>query len=238
MLESGLYRGSVFHRRVSPRLHQFKLPIFLLYLDLDEIPEFEELSRWLPVAFRRDNYFGDPSTPLAEAVRDRVNEALGERPRGPVRLLTHASYWGYCFNPVSFYYCFENNGSVHSVVVDVNNTPWDERFSYVIPFDSGKASLPKEFHVSPFMPMDLHYNWSYSRPGPQLNFSMASLRDGEQIFEVHLALERRDLNRRQLCAALLRFPWMTARVTAGIYWQALRLWSKGISFHPHPERAR
>ena len=234
--QSALYRGSVFHRRVSPRQHEFRVPISMLYLDLAELPQVEALFRGTPVSFQRKHYLGDPALPLDEAVRIEVERVLGERPRGPIRLLTHPTYWGYCFNPVSFYYCFDEiDGGVEHVLAEVTNTPWDERFSYAVPFGSGKASLAKAFHVSPFMPMDLDYEWTFSRPGPQLQFAMAVQRRGEQFFEAQLSLERRPLTRGQLLRAMLRFPWMTARVSVGIYWQALRLWSKGVPFHPHPE---
>ena len=234
-LASQLYRGSVFHRRVSPRHHEFRVPLTLLYVDLDELSEVQRLLRGLPVSLDRKNYLGDPEIPLHEAVRQEVEAATGSRPEGPIRMLTHPTYWGYCFNPVSFYYCYDEAGQgVETVLAEVTNTPWDERFRYVVPFGSGKASLAKEFHVSPFMPMNLDYEWAYSKPGPQLNFSMAVLDRGAQFFEAQLTLERRELNRSELLRTLLRFPWMTARVSIGIYWQALRLWAKGVPFHRHP----
>ena len=242
---SCLYTGAVLHRRVTPREHSFRQPLFFFYLDLAELPRLLESNWWLsearfaPIAFRRSDYLGDPQTPLDQAVRKRVTEVLGEQPQGPIRLLTHLRYWGYCFNPVSFYYCFDRyDEAVECIVADVTNTPWGESHSYVVPFGSGKAALEKSFHVSPFMPMDLAYDWTFSEPGNKLMFSMAAVRRGEQVFDAQLLLERRALSVGPLLAAMARHPWMTAQVSLGIYWQALRLRAKRTPFYSHPKGER
>jgi DUF1365 family protein len=97
-----------------------------------------------------------------------------------------------------------------------------------------RFALDKTFHVSPFMPMDVDYDWRFTPPGERLTVHMNSRVGGEQVFDATLALRRAPLTGRALAASLARFPIMTARVAAGIYWQALRLWWKGTPFHPHP----
>ena len=162
MSESCLYVGSVRHRRHTPRAHAFRYPLFLAYLDLAELDTVFR-GRWLWSArrfalawFRRRDHLGSPAMPLDQAVRDLVERHSGRRPQGPIRLLTHLRYFGYCFNPVSFYYCFDAQGEqVETVVAEVNNTPWGERHCYVL---DGEPRLryrtSKAMHVSPFMPMD------------------------------------------------------------------------------------
>jgi DUF1365 family protein len=219
--------------------------MFMLYLDLDELPGLFD-GRWLwsarrmaPAWFRRADYLGDPEQPLAEAVRDLVAARTGERPVGPVRLLTHLRYWGYLQNPVSFYYCFDRAGvAVEAIVAEITNTPWKERHAYVLRTDpqarAHRARFGKSFHVSPFMPMEQDYEWFLSTPGPRLHVHMKNLSAGESVFDATLTLRRAAMTGPALAGCLLRYPWMTASVVAGIYGQALRLWLRGAPFHPHP----
>jgi DUF1365 family protein len=241
-----VYHGLVRHRRHAPVPHAFRYRLFMLYLDLAELPRVLD-GRWLWSArrpalawFRRADYLGDPRIPLDTAVRDLVTERIGRRPAGPIRLLTHLRYFGYVQNPVSFYYCFDSPGRrVETIVAEITNTPWGERHAYVLPAPEGDArvlrfALDKTFHVSPFMPMDVDYDWRFTPPGERLTVHMNSRVGGEQVFDATLALRRAPLTGRALAASLLKFPWMTAQVAAGIYWQALRLWWKRAPFHPHP----
>src|ERR1019366_6516495 len=151
-VRSCLYEGSVRHRRRAQVDDEFHYPLFMAYLDLDELPELFD-GRWLWSArrpavarFRRSDYLGDPEIPLSEAVRALVRERAGVALDGPIRLLTCLRYFGHCFNPVSFYYCFEPSGEhVRAVVAEVTNTPWGERHSYVMPVgvtaDRGSVAL-------------------------------------------------------------------------------------------------
>jgi uncharacterized protein len=249
-VESCLYTGRVLHRRSGAIRHAFAAPLFMLYLDLGELDRVFR-GRWLwstgrpaPAWFRRADHLGDPAQPLERAVRELVEQRSGRRPRGPIRLLTHLRYFGYVFNPVSFYYCFGEDGRrLEAIVAEVSNTPWNERHCYVLPVEPAAAGeglqfrTPKEFHVSPFVEMDLEHRWSFEVPGSRLSARIENLeRSGARIFEAALELERRELGGKALAGALLRHPWMTLEAVARIYWQALRLWRKGARFHPHPRR--
>jgi DUF1365 family protein len=248
-VNSAVYEGTVRHRRFAPIEHEFRHRMFMLYLDLDELPGVFD-GRWLwsarrvaPAWFRRADYLGDPSVPLATAVGDLVAARTGQRPSGPIRLLTHLRYWGYVQNPVSFYYCFDASGTaVETIVAEVTNTPWGERHAYEVRASlrgrSHRARLEKAFHVSPFMPMDQSYDWHFDTPGDRLHVHMASDRDGARVFDAVLALRRAPITGPALARCLARHPWMTASVVAGIYGQALRLWLRGAPFHAHPHARR
>jgi DUF1365 family protein len=248
-MNSCVYRGTLRHRRFVPVSHEFRYGLFLLYLDLDELPRIFD-GRWLwsarrpaPAWFRRADHLGDPAEPLDAAVRNLIAARTGRRSTGPIRLLTHLRYFGYVQNPVSFYYCFDSSATaVETIVAEVTNTPWGERYAYVLPVAPDgpphRFRLDKEFHVSPFLPMDHRYDWRFSTPGRRLTVHMENLADGQRVFAATLSLRRQTLTGRVLAASLARYPWMTATVVAGIYWQALRLWWKGAPFYPHSTSRR
>jgi DUF1365 family protein len=136
---SAVYEGWVRHRRFEPVDHEFRYPLFLMYLDLEELPGVLDryplfsARRAAPARFRREDFMGDPRQPLADCAREAVEAATGSRPAGPVRLLAGLRYFGHSFNPVSFYFCFGSDGErVDAVVADVQNIPWGERHPYVL----------------------------------------------------------------------------------------------------------
>jgi len=246
-MQSALYHGWVSHRRRGPAGHSFRYRTFMVWLDLAELAEAFR-GRWLwstsrpaLARFRREDYLGPHDRPLDVAVRDLVAARTGARPAGAVRVLTHLRYFGYCFNPVTFYYCYDTEDRLETVVAEVTNTPWQERFQYVLPIAAARGTgemlewrFPKQFHVSPFMPMDMDYEWRCDRPRQSLAVQIRNHRDGQEVFAATLALRRSPLTARTLAAALAGFPFLTALVVARIHWQALRLWLKGNRFHPHP----
>ncbi len=247
-MHSGLYVGWVRHRRLRPVLHQFRYPVFMVYLDLAELPALFR-GRWFWSTrhptwawFRRGDYLGEPSQPLEVSVRALVAARTGHTPAGPIRVLTHLRYLGVLFSPLSLYYCFDASGQhVEAVVAEVSNTPWGERHCYVLMTsarDRDRATQRhahrKEFHVSPFMPMDVVYRWRLSTPGQRLLVHIENHREAAKLFDATLLLSRRPLSRAELRRALLLFPAMTVKVLAAIYWEALRLWLKGCRFIPHP----
>jgi hypothetical protein len=187
---SAVYEGWIRHRRFEPVEHEFRHRLFLMYLDLDELPGLLDpyplwsARRRAPARFRRADFLGDPSRPLAECARDAVEAATAERPAGPVRLLTGLRYFGHSFNPVSLYYCFELSGRagdasdprrerVAAVVTEVRNIPWGERHPYVLARGERTGTvirdeIEKTFHVSPLMGMDQTYSFSATEPGERL----------------------------------------------------------------------
>jgi len=242
MTASAIYEGVVTHRRREPREHAFGYRVVMMYLDLGELPElFDAHPLWSarrPALgwFRRSDYLGDPSVPLDQAVRDLVAERTGGAPDGPVRILTNVRCFGHCFNPVSFYYCFDRAGErVQAIVAEVTNTPWGERHAYVSRELTSRHA--KELHVSPFLELDYEYELRLSQPGERLEVSIGADRGGRRAFDAALALERRPLTGRALTAMLLGGAPASMKVSAAIYTQALRLRLKGIPVQPHPKEA-
>ena len=245
---SGIYRGTVTHTRQTPTPHSFRYRLYMLYLDLDELPDvfrgrwFWSLEKLNLYSFRRADYLGDSKQPLKDAVLDAVADRLGTRPDGAVRMLTQVRSFGFIFNPVTFYYCFDKHDTVATIVAEITNTPWGERHRYVLPAAPAASealnfSFRKEFHISPFTDMHVDYDWQFTPPGDGIGVGMSSARDGEQFFHVHMQLAREEATGRAFRGAAWRHPSMTIKVIAGIYWQALRLWMKRTPFFTHPRLA-
>lgn len=251
MLFSGIYEGTIRHRRFHPVDNRFQYRIFFMYLDLAELDRVFDLHPLWSLespnlaVFRRRDHLGDPRLPMDHAIRAMVAAATGETPDGPIRMLTHLRYFGYCFNPVSFFYCWRR-GAEHPewIVAEVRNTPWLETHGYVFgsldnrhPLPEWRTfAFPKAFHVSPFMEMDLDYEWRFRVPGPRLSVHMINRKGGRRIFDATLSLQRRELTRAAMTDVLVRYPLMTAQVTARIYRQAFRLWRKNAPFFVHPRK--
>ncbi len=249
-MNSCIYAGRVRHRRYHPVPHSFCYRLFMLYLDLEELPLLFK-DRWLwsvdrpnVVSFRRTDHIGNPAISLDQSIRGLVEAETGRRPSGPIRLLTHPRYFGYVFNPASFYFCYDApDHHVDSIVAEITNTPWGERHCYVLGPQGNPGQekrkryrLDKVFHISPFIDMNVVYDWRFTEPASQLAIHMENLKAGQPFFDATMVLRRREVSGAALARVLVEYPLMTVTVIGAIYWQALRLWAKGVPFHPHPEK--
>ena len=244
-MNSALYEGWVSHRRHLPRGHAFRYRMGMLYLDLAEqdavlgLSPLAGRSRWAPFTFRETDFlpqFTGQGMRLLDAVHQRVCEALGPLALGRVCLLTQPRSWGLAFNPASFFYCFDRQDRLVAILCEVSNTPWRERYHYVLPVNQAGESrhrVAKGFHVSPFLPRELEYRMRYSQPDARLHIQIEDWQGGDKLFEAGLGLHRVALDRASLHRHLLLFPWMTGKTLLAIYWQALRLLLKRIPIHPH-----
>ena len=250
-LESCIFEGTVRHRRLGDRPRAFRYGLYMMYLDLSELDEvfgarwFWSTRRPALAYMRRADYLGDPGLPLDAAVRQEVQQQSGLELTGPIRVLTHLRYFGYCTNPVTFYYCFEPDGrTLAAVVSQITNTPWGERRTHVLTERSnvGKGRVKryrfaKDFHVSPFLDMDYEYDWRFTTPERRLTVHMENVRDGRVEMDATLMLERREISAASLARCLAAYPLMTAQVIGRIYFQALKLKLTGYRFFDHPDPA-
>lgn len=244
-MHSAIYRGHVRHRRHQPAQHEFRYPVFMMYLDLDEIDAVFSLTslwsqrRFRPVRFDRRDYFGNPDQSLKQSVIDCIHEQTGARFNGSVRLLANVRMFGHTMNPICCFYCFDGEEKLRFIVADVHNTPWGERRQYALVCDPQQSTqriqFDKQMHVSPFNPMDMHYDFRASNPLDKLALHINVVRDDECHVDTTLALRREPISVQSLRRVLLRFPVMSTRVLAAIYWQALKLYVKKVPFFSHPD---
>lgn len=243
-MKSCIYKGQVSHQRYAPRAHAFTYSLFMMYVDLDELPTlFNKHLLWAInkpnlASFYRDDHHGKDSN-LADSIRSLVQEKTGDMPEGPIRLLTHFRYYGYVFNPLSMYFCYDKSGAyITHIVAEVMNTPWKEQHCYVLSNQQRdkiiSARHKKEFHVSPFMNMDMDYHWIIHTPNDYMNIHIENWSNDEKVFDASIILHQVEINSVSLRNVLFNFPLMTLKITAMIHFEALRIWIKGIQYVSHP----
>lgn len=226
----------------------------MVLLDIDRIPElmqrspFTSYNRWNWAAFHEADHVGDPRVPLRQRLARDAATHGHTLPDGGIFLLTHLRYAGYGFNPVSFYYCYDSRGTLRLVLAEVNNTfggrhnywlePSPTRSSDALQPATYRASAEKAFYVSPFMAADMAYAFAFTEPGEHLalHMSLERLSPGEtpHTFDASLQMDFTPWSAGSILRALIRYPLMTAQVIAGIHWEALKLWLKGMPIVPRP----
>ncbi|MEQ1884765.1 MAG: DUF1365 domain-containing protein [Bryobacteraceae bacterium] len=254
--ESAIYTGMLRHRRFMPRAHEFRYKLFMAFLDIDRIPELMDATPWTNyngfhwASFHERDHFGDPSESLRERVTNDARKQGIALPDGPIFLLTHLRYLGYCFNPISFFYCYTRAGELDTILAEVNSTFGESRNYWLSPRNQ-EASVnalryrcAKTMHVSPFMDMNLDYEFVLTEPDEKLMAHMNTAEKGPSaetarpVLDATLTLDREPWNAYNVGRALARHPWMTAKVIAAIHWEALRLYFKQVPVFTHPDRVR
>ncbi len=247
-MHSCVYHGSVRHRRFQPLVRQFSYRLTYLYLDLSELDELRQRlplfsdRRFAWASMYRPDHLGAEIDSLDDAVRQFVRRTTDTPATGPIRLLTLWRCLGAYFSPINLYFCFaeDRSNQVESIVAEVNNTPWGEQHCYVL-WSGNRIGLrhlafqhPKEFHVSPFMDLDLLYRWQILPPSHRLAVHLGTWREDERLFDATLSLRRRELNSRNWLATTARQPIVPMRILAAIYYEAFQLWIRKCPFFPHP----
>jgi len=244
-MQPALYVGTVRHSRQIPKRHDFQYSFFMWFLNLDELDRLPALGRWFSTSkaalsrYNRPDYHGDPQIPLADAIRDRMQELTGQAVAGQVCGLMNMRTLGLYFSPVNFYYGYDKQQQLTHFLAEVSNTPWNERHQYCHLVKENKLNPEneKEFHVSPFNPSSQHYQWKLIAPGKDVLVQIEVDDARGHIFTARLELQRRPLSLKNIRKELLKKPIMTIYIVAGIYWQALKLFSKGVPYVPYNKEA-
>lgn len=241
--QSAIYEGTVVHQRMRPKRHRLRYTVFSLLLDLDEIPELARRSwlfgsnRWAALAFYDRDHGSTTDGPLRPWVEAQLRDAGLESDGGPIRLLCYPRVFGYVFNPVSVYFCYRRNGKLTAILYEVCNT-FRERHTYVIPVDDHartviRQSCAKSLYVSPFVQMETDYHFRIVPPGDGINIVIRQEDAEGLLLAASFRGKRVPLTDRSLARCLIRFPFLTLKVMAGIHWEALKLWRKGLPVFSH-----
>ena len=250
MTASALYRGVVMHHRWRPKPHRLRYRVFWLLLDLAEIDDLDQRLRLFSrgrgnlLSFH-DRDHGDGSgaglRPQVEAWLRRAQVDIGA---GPIRLLTMPRILGYVFNPISLYYCHKIDGRLAAVVYEVTST-FGVRHAYVIPVPEAdqaagliRQRAAKALHVSPFLGMEMDYDFHGQAPGERLDLTIIGVDGTGPLIRAVMSAERRPLCDRDLAAAVVALPLLTLKVIVAIHWEALKLWLKGVRLTPQPPPAQ
>lgn len=249
---SCLYEGTIRHRRLAVRPHDFSYRVFMVLVDIDRAVEFTRRS-WL-WSFNRPNlaslqerdFLAHYPGTLREKVAAAITEADLAIPKGKIFLLANWRYFGYIINPISCFYCLDESGEMETLVVEVTNTPWKERRVYVLPCKKGVAlqqlAFDKTMHVSPFFGMNHTYHLRCNLPRERHNIHLENHEHGDdwqekKVFDATLVLHRIPATGSIQTKTLLRFPLMTARIFWAIYWQALKIFLKKVPVFTHPDKS-
>lgn len=266
-----VFEGIVTHERFKPKSHRLSYKLFYLLIDLDQTEELNNLSpfwstkRFNLVQFRPKDYMNlgkqsSTNLSLKSSATDVIFKQTKEKFNGKIFLLSNLRYWGYCFNPVSYYFCFDENGSLQYIIDEVTNTPWKERHHYVHKISETSSqnntkqsrklifNFEKSFHVSPFMPMNMSYKTDYSLSNEKILIHMDLFEKTEKetsnntannltrVFFATLNLRSKPLTKTTASLLPFKFPFQCSKIIISIYWQALKLWIKRVPFFSHPSR--
>jgi uncharacterized protein len=244
-MESALYVGTISHQRSVPQKHRFSYPFFMWFLNLDRLNQLPPLGRWFSTSrfalsrFHRPDYYGDKTISLADAIRERMEKLTGYQVEGEVCGLMNMRTLGLYFSPVNFYYGYDQEGGLSHFLAEVSNIPWNKRHQYAHYLGSGQRAPEnsKEFHVSPFNPMRQHYRWQIQPPADQALVQIDVDDNRGHIFTARLELNRKPLDLQTVRKEIIKKPAMTLSIIAGIYWQALKLYIKGVPYVPYNKEA-
>jgi DUF1365 family protein len=248
-LVSALYHGAVVHRRTRPKRHKLRYSVFNILFDLDELPALSRQLRFL--SHNRFNLFsfydhdhGDSGAtlPLREQVEAILNRFGMDISGGPIRLLCMPRVLGYVFNPISVYFCHRPSGELAAILYEVSNT-FGERHNYLIPTSGNTETVvaqaaDKRFHVSPFLPLNLRYRFRIAPPAANACVSVHVHDEHGLLVAASFSAQRMELTNGALLKTFIMFPLLTLKVVAGIHWEALKLWLKGVKVWTKPEPPR
>jgi uncharacterized protein len=249
---SAIYVGKVTHKRLRPKSHFLRYRMFYMLFDIDEIDRIAQAHRLF--SRNRFNVFsffdgdhgnkseaGNGALQLRAYVENHLRSAGMTPDGGAIRLMSMPRIFGYVFNPLSVYFCYDRAGDLTALIYEVDNT-FGQRHSYVFPLEgtrNGSGPLHqrcvKEFYVSPFMEMGLRYDFTITLPD-EVALLVVNGSDAEGlIIATVFGGTRREFSDQQLLRLALAYPLLTLKVIAGIHWEALWIWLKGVALKPRPQ---
>nr|WP_306266649.1 DUF1365 domain-containing protein [Pararhizobium sp. IMCC3301] len=245
---NALYDGKVMHARLKPMGHRFQYRVYALLLDLDQLPRAADSAIFSHNRFNLLSFFDkDHGARDGTSLRDYVDamlQAAGEKPPYRIELLCYPRVFGWVFNPLSVYYCYDASDHLSALIYEVRNT-FGEHHTYVAPVRMGESQdghirqeRNKRFYVSPFIDMDMTYRFRLNRPDTALTLRILECDAEGPLLAATFSGKRRALTTANLLRAFVQVPFQTLKIVGGIHWEAFKLWVKGARFHRRPRRPK
>ncbi|NCT54714.1 DUF1365 domain-containing protein [Candidatus Falkowbacteria bacterium] len=267
-MNSCIYISQLSHQRLEPKKNSFKYSIYMMYLDLDELPDLANnfsifgYNRKNVLSFYDKDHFkflkatsGDYKIIAQEHVSFEASKYINKNTKERIQILvqelgfdfeiekvfilTNLRNFGYVFNPVSFYYCYDKNGVFRVLFSEVNNTFLDQKMYYTLIDDENKEMFSsrqrKNYYISPFISHNNDLEWNFNIPKESFKMYINSLREGVATLKTCLDGERVEISNRRLFWIQLRYPLMTLRIIVLIHYQALKLFLKKIQYFKKAE---
>ncbi|MFB2551549.1 DUF1365 domain-containing protein [Ensifer soli] len=243
-----LFDGIVMHQRMKPVGHRFRYTVFSLMVDIDRLDEADRASRLFSV--NRNNLIAffetDHTQGRAPTLRAHADALLAEAgivdPAARILLVCYPRIAGWVFNPLAVYHAYDAQGLLLAMIYEVRNT-FGERHTYVCPVVRGelrpsglRQTCAKIFHVSPFIDMEMTYHFRMLPPGREIRWRILETdREGPLLAAAFSAVAR-PLSTGTILRLVARIPHLTLKIVAGIHWEALKIWVKGVAYRPRPEQ--
>ena len=249
-IDSCFYIGHTFHKRFTPKLHSFKYPLYMAFIDLSETELLQKKFLWFsnrrfaPAELRTSDHFRNYT------FRDSFNKDISLYQKtlivaqdlgadissiSKIKALTHLRTFGLYFSPVNFFFLYHKNKAKY-MIAEVSNTPWNKNHCYLINLNEIKTH-PKEFHVSPFMDLNMSYKWNINVPTNNVKISISNILNSELLFIASFKAKRYKMNNINYLKLLLRWPISSISILKKIYCQALKLFLKKIPFVPYQNKS-
>ena len=234
--------GSVWHKRYSPKVHEFSYKLNSWLINLQELDTLNTSSRLINIAkkalyrFKPQNYLRDFSGELNTKIRNQfINLGAELKGNESFYLLGQLSNLGVYFSPLNLYFCYEGN-ICNYIMAEVSNTPWNERHYYLLDTSKPEIITNKNFHVSPFFGLDQDYKWNFDLSQEQIKFTIDTYQDGAKVFSAGYGGVFNLLSDKSISSKILSSPVTGFKIVCGIYFEALRIWLKKIPYVPYRKR--
>ena len=244
-MNSCIYNGDVTHTRFKPVKHLLKYKTFSFFIDLDEI---EKLDKDNPIfSYNKFNIFSFYNKDHGERdgkslkvwILDNLRKFNIDENVNKIKLLCYPRIFGYVFNPLSIFYCYEDD-VLKAIFYEVKNT-FNEQHTYIFKVkDNGKIdqACKKKFYVSPFMDMDTYYNFRLLNPNEKLSVSIKQTDKEDTVLTAVQTGKRKEFTLKQLIINFFKYPLMTIKIISAIHFEALLLWKKGAIYRKRDKKIK
>ena len=242
-MNSCIYNGEVNHTRFKPVKHFLNYKTFSLFIDLDEIEQLDKSisifshNKFNIFSFYNKDHGDRDGNCLKKWVISNLKKYKIEGNISKIKILCYPRIFGYVFNPLSIFYCYEND-KLKSIFYEVKNT-FNEQHTYIFKIKDGeeiKQKCKKKFYVSPFMDMETFYNFKLIDPNQRLSVMIKQTDTEGTVLTATQTGDKKEFNFKRLLINFFKYPLMTLKIISSIHFEALLLWKKGAIYRKRDKK--